>query len=106
MAATNTSEQVATIAEKIRAGKTSMGIEFGSTRIKAVLIDDEYKTIASGDYGWASHLEHGLIQVGDGPALGDVVLDSSESFWWASEVLVFCQVRNGTSSSPFSSKAR
>ena len=60
MAATNDSEQVAAIAEKIRAGKTSLGIEFGSTRIKAVLIDDTYKTIASGDYGWASHLEDGL----------------------------------------------
>ncbi|MBM6700349.1 FGGY-family carbohydrate kinase [Bifidobacterium pullorum subsp. saeculare] len=55
-----TQEQVAEIAEKIRAGKTSLGIEFGSTRIKAVLIDDEYRTIASGDYGWASHLENGL----------------------------------------------
>ena len=54
------SDQVAEIAEKIRAGKTSLGIEFGSTRIKAVLIDDEYRTIASGDYGWASHLENGL----------------------------------------------
>ena len=56
----NDSDQVAAIAEKIRAGKTSLGIEFGSTRIKAVLIDDAYRTIASGDYGWASHLEHGL----------------------------------------------
>ena len=56
----NDSDQVAAIAEKIRAGKTSLGIEFGSTRIKAVLIDDTYRTIASGDYGWASHLEHGL----------------------------------------------
>ena len=56
----NDSDQVAAIAEKIRAGKTSLGIEFGSTRIKAVLIDDTYHTIASGDYGWASHLEHGL----------------------------------------------
>ena len=56
----NDSDQVAAIAEKIRAGKTSLGIEFGSTRIKAVLIDDTYRTIASGDYGWASYLEHGL----------------------------------------------
>lgn len=56
----NDSDQVAAIAEKIRAGKTSLGIELGSTRIKAVLIDDTYRTIASGDYGWASHLEHGL----------------------------------------------
>lgn len=53
-------DQVALTAEKIRAGKTGLGIEFGSTRIKAVLIDDTYHTIAAGDYGWASHLENGL----------------------------------------------
>lgn len=47
-----TQEQVAVTAEKIRAGKTSLGIEFGSTRIKAVLIDDAYHTIAAGDYEW------------------------------------------------------
>ena len=30
-------DRIALTAEKIRAGKTSLGIEFGSTRIKAVL---------------------------------------------------------------------
>ena len=53
-------DRIALTAEKIRAGKTSLGIEFGSTRIKAVLINDTYTTIAAGDYGWASHLEDGL----------------------------------------------
>ena len=53
-------DRIALPAEKLRAGKTSLGIEFGSTRIKAVLIDDTYTTIAAGDYGWASHLEDGL----------------------------------------------
>mgnify|MGYP000347052171 FL=1 len=53
-------DRIALTAEKIRASKTSLGIEFGSTRIKAVLIDDTYTTIAAGDYGWASHLEDGL----------------------------------------------
>lgn len=53
-------DRIALTAEKIRAGKTSLGIEFGSTRIKAVLTDDTYTTIAAGDYGWASHLEDGL----------------------------------------------
>ena len=53
-------DRIALTAEKIRAGKTSLGSEFGSTRIKAVLIDDTYTTIAAGDYGWASHLEDGL----------------------------------------------
>ncbi|MDF7640558.1 FGGY-family carbohydrate kinase [Bifidobacterium sp. ESL0784] len=58
--AKDTTEHVAAIAEKIRAGKTSLGIEFGSTRIKAVLIDDTYSTIAAGDHGWENHLENGL----------------------------------------------
>ena len=61
MAATrDVSDQVASIAEKIRAGKTALGIEFGSTRIKAVLIDDTYTTIAAGDHEWENHLENGL----------------------------------------------
>ncbi len=37
------------IAEATRAideGRTSLGIEFGSTRIKAVLIDEEFETLA------------------------------------------------------------
>ena len=48
------------IAQAIRDGRTSLGIEFGSTRIKAVLIDDERNTITTGDYGWQSHLVDGL----------------------------------------------
>ena len=36
--------------EKIEAGKTDLGIELGSTRIKAVLLDDTYNTIATGGY--------------------------------------------------------
>ena len=30
----------------IESGKTALGIEFGSTRIKAVLIDESFKPIA------------------------------------------------------------
>lgn len=47
------------ISEKIREKKTSLGIEFGSTRIKAVLIDDEFDPIASGSYSWENKLEEG-----------------------------------------------
>ena len=38
----------------ISAGKAVMGIEFGSTRIKAVLVDDDFKVIAQGAQllGW------------------------------------------------------
>lgn len=48
------------VAEKIRNGRTSLGIEFGSTRIKAVLIDDEHHTIETSEYIWQSHLVDGL----------------------------------------------
>lgn len=41
-------------------GSTSLGIEFGSTRIKAVLIDDSFETIASGSYEWENILEDGF----------------------------------------------
>ncbi len=48
-----------TITENINAGKTFLGIEFGSTRIKAVLIDDTYAPIATGAYDWENKLENG-----------------------------------------------
>lgn len=48
------------IIEIIEAGKTSLGIEFGSTRIKAVLIDDKHNPIASGDHVWENRLENGI----------------------------------------------
>ena len=47
------------IKEKIVNGKTYLGIEFGSTRIKAVLIDDTYTPIATGSHQWANRLENG-----------------------------------------------
>ncbi len=37
-----------------------MGVEFGSTRIKAVLIDQENKPIAQGSHTWENQLEDGL----------------------------------------------
>ena len=36
----------------IESGKAVLGIEFGSTRIKAVLIDENNAPIASGCYDW------------------------------------------------------
>lgn len=38
-------------------GKTALGIEFGSTRIKAVLIDETHATIAMGTWDWENRLE-------------------------------------------------
>ena len=46
--------------EAIEKGKTSLGIELGSTRIKAVLIDESHKPIASGSYDWENQLENGI----------------------------------------------
>ncbi len=45
--------------EKIRTGKTFLGIELGSTRIKAVLIDDKYNPIATGSFDWENSFENG-----------------------------------------------
>lgn len=50
----------AKIKEAIAKGETSLGIEFGSTRIKAVLIDNQFETIASGSYEWENRLENGF----------------------------------------------
>lgn len=40
--------------------KTALGIEFGSTRIKAVLISKDHTPIASGAYDWENQFENGL----------------------------------------------
>lgn len=47
------------VKDKILDGQCFLGIEFGSTRIKAVLIDDEYKTVAIGGHKWENKLEDG-----------------------------------------------
>ncbi|MEE1087897.1 MAG: FGGY-family carbohydrate kinase [Bacteroidaceae bacterium] len=44
----------------IEAGKAILGIEFGSTRIKAVLIDQENKPIAQGAHEWENQFVDGL----------------------------------------------
>ena len=44
------------IKEKIIQGKTTLGIEFGSTRIKAVLIDLDGKVLAIGTHDWENSL--------------------------------------------------
>ncbi|MHA6484874.1 xylulokinase [Paenibacillus sp. strain BS8-2] len=49
----------ANIKEAISKGETSLGIELGSTRIKAVLINRRFETIASGSYEWENKLKDG-----------------------------------------------
>lgn len=44
----------------IESGKAVLGIEFGSTRIKAVLIDEENRPIAQGSHEWENQLVDGL----------------------------------------------
>lgn len=48
------------IKEQIAQGRTSIGIEFGSTRIKAVLIGEDTAPAASGDYEWENSLADGV----------------------------------------------
>lgn len=46
--------------QTIEAGKAILGIEFGSTRIKAVLIDQDNNPIAQGSHEWENQLVDGL----------------------------------------------
>ena len=48
------------IKKAIESGKTSLGIELGSTRIKAVLIAEDHSPIASGSFEWENQYEHGV----------------------------------------------
>ena len=43
-----------TAKQTIESGKAILGIEFGSTRIKAVLIDENNKPIAQGAFEWGT----------------------------------------------------
>ena len=51
---------MANIQEVIKSGKTALGIEFGSTRIKAVLIGEDHTPIASGSHEWENQYENGI----------------------------------------------
>ena len=48
------------IKKAIESGKTVLGIEFGSTRIKAVLIGEDHTPIASGSHDWENRYENGI----------------------------------------------
>lgn len=47
-------------AQVIEAGRAVLGIELGSTRIKAVLVDEAGKPIASGAHDWENQLSNGV----------------------------------------------
>ena len=48
------------IKKEIETGACALGIEFGSTRIKAVLVDSKNGPIASGSHEWENRFENGL----------------------------------------------
>ncbi len=48
------------IISAIENGQTALGIEFGSTRIKAALIGQDNSPIASGSHAWENRLENGI----------------------------------------------
>src|SRR5690606_17434886 len=48
------------IQQAIESGKTALGIELGSTRIKAVLIAEDHSPIASGSHEWENQYENGV----------------------------------------------
>jgi len=57
---TNTLGTKLDIRSAIERGKTALGVELGSTRIKAVLIGEDYTPIASGSYEWENRYENGV----------------------------------------------
>ena len=51
---------MSTVKDAILNGETSLGIELGSTRIKAILVDGSYKAIAVGNFDWENQLHDGI----------------------------------------------
>ena len=60
----------------IESGRTILGVEFGSTRIKAVLIGEDCLPIASGSHEWENRYENGIWTYG----LHDVWTGLQESY--------------------------
>ena len=53
-------QEINLAASAIAGGNTYLGIEFGSTRIKAVLIGTDHGVLASGGHNWENRLENGF----------------------------------------------
>ena len=49
-----------TVKKTIQDGKAVLGIEFGSTRIKAVLTDETHQPVAMGTWDWENRLEDNI----------------------------------------------
>lgn len=68
-------------------GNAVLGIEFGSTRIKAVLVDEEHMPIASGAHDWENQLVNGIwtysldaIWTGLQDCYGKMAADAAEKY--------------------------
>lgn len=48
------------IKKLIQEGRAVLGLEFGSTRIKAVLVDNKHQPIAQGNWDWENRLEDNI----------------------------------------------
>lgn len=80
-------DDAASGADDIRAGRTSLGIELGSTRIKACLIgSDATEVLATGSFAWENRLEDGLwtyaideVWAGLQAAFADLVADAERT---------------------------
>ena len=75
------------IIETIRSGQAVLGMELGSTRIKAVLIDTDKTPIASGSYDWENqYVDHiwtydiDEVQKGVQGCYRDLVRDVKEKY--------------------------
>ena len=55
-----TSSELHSAAELIRSGQAVFGCELGSTRIKASLVSQDGKPLASGSFGWENRYEDGV----------------------------------------------
>jgi sugar (pentulose or hexulose) kinase len=73
--------------EAIEAGRTSLGIELGSTRIKACLIDDDAGVLAIGGHEWENRFENRVwtyalddVWTGIQEAYAELVADASSRY--------------------------
>ena len=81
------SHSIEQIKLSIAEGKTALGIEFGSTRIKAVLTDETMAPIAQGNHDWENRLVNNIwtytmedIMTGLKDCYGDLVRDVKEKY--------------------------
>jgi sugar (pentulose or hexulose) kinase len=70
--------------DAIACGKTVLGIELGSTRIKAVLLDEDHTPLASGSHAWENRYENGVWTY----SLADVGAGLQASFRQLSEAIL------------------